>query len=112
MKYLIVIFFTFISQNALAECSGVDCKNVKLEMLYVQGSNSYIQTSGTETLLDNCVPLGGNLISLDHSHSAADKIYALLLTAYTSKLNVKIRTNDTTNNTGSCSIAYAVLENN
>ncbi|PHR54837.1 MAG: hypothetical protein COA47_14830 [Robiginitomaculum sp.] len=112
LSVLLPVTIVFMGQSAFADCDGVGCNNVKIEMLYVASGVTYLKTSGTETQLDNCVPVSGIMVSLDHSHSSADKIYALLLTAYTGKLNVNLRFNDTAGNSGACKINYAVLENN
>lgn len=113
--FLIVgIFMMFNTDKALADCSGYGCYTVKFEMLYVDTVRTFIKTSGVESQLTQCTAYGSSQTSvwLENSHPNADKIYALLLTAYTAKLNVRLVFNQTGNTADICTINYAVLENN
>lgn len=112
MKYVLTLLFILISQNSFAGCEGTGCIDVKIEMLYVDITKTYIKTDGVETNLDNCTPDSSVYVALDHSHPSADKIYALLLTAYTSKMNVQMRFYGGIGDTGLCTIQYAILANN
>lgn len=111
-KIVFFILMTLMPITAQADCAGGSCNNVTIKMLYITSGVTLVGTSGTETGLTNCVPGDGTYVSLSHGQSSADQIYSALLTAYTTKMNVRIRLADTPDNLGQCYIAYVVLENN
>ena len=113
MKKIFFIITIIISLNtaSYAACSGMACSEVKIEELYPTNGFTYITTDGIEANLTNCVPISSKFIKLLNSHSNADKIYSLLLSAALADREVYIRTNTTTGNTGECTINYVKLVN-
>ncbi len=109
-----LLLASLFSSTASADCGagGHTCTDVKLDMIYVTSGLTLVQTDGDESLLTNCTSPDGKHVKLSHSHASAEQIYALLLTAYTGKLNVRLRMTDTSGGTGDCYISYAILEKN
>ncbi len=91
-----------VTTNAVADCSGVACSNVKITALYIDGvASNWLSTSGTETSL-SCTPDSGTLLKLNPSAAKSDWLYSLALSAYLTQQTVFVRTNAS----GPCEVIY------
>ena len=94
--------------DALAQCGGNSCANVKVERLYVRNAPEiYVSTTGDESEL-NCQPIEDRYIELRPSHPHSDKIYSMLLSAKLADHDIWIRVREAPNS--GCSILYTVLQ--
>jgi len=106
-KIFIAILTLLLSVSTpYAACSGNNYKET-IDVLYLNTDGTvFIDTSGIEADLNNCVPVTGIYISLMPDHLLRDQIYALLLTAHANRSLVEIRTKDTPG--ASCEVSYVV----
>ena len=106
--FCIVLFL--MPTAAYAECVATGCNKVKITMIYVRTAMTIFGTNGTESQLTNCTPDAGKFLVLDNTHDNSEKVYALLLLAYSSNLDVNIVVRPDDNNL--CKIVYAYVGDN
>lgn len=92
---------------AYAECYPGGCAEVYVDELYPDSGGAWIQTSGSETLL-NCT-VDSNIFLRLHAGPGFDAMYSTLLAAQISEKKVSLRIAEGTN---PCSIAYVRLNRN
>jgi hypothetical protein len=87
-----------------AECSGLFCASVYVEQLYTYAGDSsfWLQTNGTETLL-NCTADSGVYL---RGAAASKELYATLLAAQLADKLVTVRIVEGSN---PCAISYVTL---
>lgn len=103
---ILVLLVVVFASNAVAECNGVSCVDVKVTRLYVSADgDTVISTSGDESRLA-CDAGSAGYIKLDANASNYSSTYALLLAAHTTEHPLWIRTADT----GACKIMYVVSD--
>lgn len=95
----------------LADCSGLTCTSVYIEMLNAEagelpGSDDvWVQTSGAESAL-NCTANSGIYLKLRNEAPSRKEVYAMLLTAFAMDKPISLRVVDSSVD---CVIAYAYI---
>jgi hypothetical protein len=87
---VLAVIAAFIPMGAaIAECSNELCQDVTVTVVYPNAWDKtvWIETSGTETQL-SCSAQGGIYLKLDGNDPGAQQVYALILTAFASKLRI------------------------
>ncbi|MGP1351959.1 MAG: hypothetical protein ACTS1Z_01425 [Parasphingopyxis sp.] len=99
---LIALFFLTLPTATSANCSGEFCNNVLVTVVYINGPNTFLRTSGDADALD-CDPGTGDYIRMRRSDVEYEDWYALVLTAFVQEQPITIRTES---GTGTCYVAY------
>jgi hypothetical protein len=97
-KWVICNILLILPVMSYAECGSNFCENVKIqEMQVTYDGIVWIQTTGTETNLQNCVPQGGSItpfIKVDANTSGGKNLYSALLSAQARDKSFLVRTRD------------------
>jgi len=90
--------------TASADCSVGSCVDVYVDQLYVNSGSqdAWLQTSGTESLL-NCTVNAGTYLMIP---AGSKDLYALLLAAQLADRKVNVRINE---GSSPCSVAYVTM---
>ncbi|MBD1557667.1 hypothetical protein HC752_12060 [Vibrio sp. S9_S30] len=105
--FIAALFFSLLSFQSFADCSGYSCTGVKVSRLYINADgHSVIGTSGNEANL-TCDAGKSGYIQLDISNKNYDAVYSLLLAAHTTEHPVWIRTNS---DSSTCKVVYVVSD--
>lgn len=107
-RQLYVCALWLVSIEAVSECMPTYCSAVKIQEMQVDHSGVvWIQTTGAETNLTNCVPESSVFIKVDTASTGGKNIYSALLSAQARDKAIKIRTMD---NVNPCQAHYVVVE--
>lgn len=95
---VIAVLVLLLCATSHAECGSNFCENVKIqEMQVTYDGIVWIQTTGTETNLQNCVPQGGSVtpfIRVDANTIGGKNLYSALLSAQARDKSFLVRTRD------------------
>ena len=113
-KYLLTtLTLGLIATNVNAAClpmaAGGMCEKVKVVRLYVTKNETYVSTTGDETALEACTPIGGQYIRLRKSNPNYKAMHHTLLEAQVAKKDVIVRAYPDSSN--ACTVIYVTIDN-
>lgn len=92
----------FWPASVSAACGGDLCVDVQITRIYINGSTTYLRTSGNEDLL-TCDPGSGDYLRMRRSAGEYEDWYALVLTAFAQEVPITFKLES---GTGTCYVQY------
>jgi len=105
-KSLLALTLTgLLTTFTYANCASTACQNVQITNIYVQSDGqTFVQTSGDESLLTGCTARAGAYVILSTSALGKNQVYSALLTAATTNKAITVQVQADAN--GECEVAY------